>query len=90
MPPKKKTPLTSNQKKAIKDARKVMARASAEIRRILSNADSEDFITAECRTFPRGHCREYLHTAGPGGGSEVCRRRTCRHSILDHLPRLPD
>ena len=88
MPTKRKTPLTSYQKKAIKDARQVIARASREVRRILSNSGSEDLIAGKCRNFPVGHCVGYLRPTSPG--DDRCRRRACRHGLLDHLAELPE
>jgi hypothetical protein len=83
MPQKtKKSGLTNDQKKAVKDARNVMVRASREARGILSAARVGPFLLL-CR-YGRPHCASFLTPAQPGGG---CKRPGCSHPLVYHLPR---
>lgn len=83
MPPKnRKSTLSSDQKKAIKDAKNVMARASREVRGILSKAHVDPLLL-RCR-YGRPHCPRFVPPAQAGGG---CRRPRCGHALMYHLPR---
>jgi hypothetical protein len=79
---KKKSGLTNDQKKAVKDARNVMDRASREASGILSAARVSSFLLP-CR-YGRPHCPGFLPPTQPGGG---CKRPGCGHPLVYHLPR---
>jgi len=81
MPPTKKSDLTANQKKALKDAAASLDQAYAEARKGLSAAGvvSNEGGTA-CLLPPRGHCRSFKV---PRQGIR-CARPGCGHSFAKH------
>jgi hypothetical protein len=83
MPAKKKKVLTSDQRKALKDASATMARAYAEARRILSAADFErDNGDTRCLQPDNGHCPFFQR---PKHGPFIrCARPRCGHSFFRH------
>jgi hypothetical protein len=84
MPPKKKRVLTSDQRKALKDAEASIARAYAEARRSLLDIGFEpNDGSFRCLASPLGHCRAFQRDKRPGRGL-LCARAGCRHSFLSH------
>jgi hypothetical protein len=83
MPPKKQRVLTSDQRKALKDAEASIARAYAEARRsLLAVGFKRNNDGTPCLASPSGHCRSFLP---PKKGPPIrCARTGCGHSFTRH------
>ena len=81
MPPKKKSVLTTAQRKALKDATASMARAYAEARKSLAAAGFEfGNESTFCLASPAGHCEFFK----PPRHGIACARPRCGHPLFRH------
>jgi hypothetical protein len=79
---KKKSELTSAQRKVLKDASSSVNRAFVAARKKVRAAGIRpDDEGTFCFASPRGHCPGFVR---PKSGGLICARPRCRHSFLRH------